>query len=402
MISPSIGRRTACGRDIIVIGASAGGIQVLEELVAGLPEDLAAAIFVVVHTSPVGGTVLPSILDRKSRLPARMAEDGEPIRHGVIYLAPPDHHLLVKPGLVCCSRGPRENGFRPAIDPLFRTAARAYRSRVVAVVLSGGMDDGTAGIVTVKEYGGIAIAQDPVEAVFDSMPRSAIENAGVDHVLRIAQMPATLAELSLAALPQGALDMARPAEVEPDVAEIGTAALKTHELSGAPSTFVCPECGGSLWEIREGSILRYRCHVGHGYTAEALLSEQNGHVEDALWTALRALEENAALRRRMAERVKKGKLHHIVEHYTQQAHAVEEKANVLRRLLLATKSEVRKMPATSPTYANRDKPSDGGNGNGNGNGQRNGNGSKRGKRKSARHGKGRKATRTRVRPGLSS
>src|SRR5262249_50381956 len=165
------------GRDIIVIGASAGGIQVLEELVAGLPDDLLAAIFIVVHSSPIGGSILPTILDRKSALPARMAEDGEPVRHGVIYVAPPDHHLLVKPGLACCSGGPRETGFRPAFAPLFRTAARAYRSRVAAVVLSGGLDDGTAGLLQVKEYGGITIAQDPAEAVFDSMPRSAIENA---------------------------------------------------------------------------------------------------------------------------------------------------------------------------------------------------------------------------------
>jgi two-component system chemotaxis response regulator CheB len=377
------------GRDIIVIGASAGGIQVLEELVAGLPEDLAAAVFVVVHTSPVGGTILPNILDRKSRLAARTADDGEPIRHGVIYLAPPDHHLLVKPGLVCCSSGPRENGFRPAIDPLFRTAARAYRSRVAAIVLSGGLDDGTAGVVTVKEFGGVAIAQDPAEAVFDSMPRSAIEHANVDHILRVAQMPAMLTELALTPLSQGALNMARPAEVEPDVAEIGTAALKTHELNGAPSTFVCPECGGSLWEISEGSILRYRCHVGHGYTAETLLSEQNGHVEDALWTALRALEENAELRRRMAERVKKGRLHRIIEHYTRQAQTVEDKAGVLRRLLLATKSEVKKMPATTPTYANRDKPSMRGDGEGNGNGRGDGQGHDSGARKA----RGRKVAR---------
>ena len=271
---------------VIVVGASAGGVESLSRLVARLPADLPAAVFVVLHISASGPSVLPEILTRAGRLPAAHARDGEAIEPGRIYVAPPAHHLLVKPGRVMVTRGPKENGARPAVDPLFRTAARSYGPWTIGVVLSGGLDDGTSGLMEVKRYEGVAAAQDPGEAIFPSMPASAIENVRVDYVLPLDQLGPLLARLAREPVPaeQGAAFMSRNNGAEqPDVAEVGTDALKSGDLSMPPSRFTCPECGGALWELENGRLLRYRCHVGHGYTADSLMAAQAEKLEDALW-----------------------------------------------------------------------------------------------------------------------
>jgi two-component system chemotaxis response regulator CheB len=180
------------GRDLIVVGASAGGVPVLSELLQGLPADLSASVVVVVHTSPTSPGVLPQILDRAGQIPVQRATDGEILECGRVYVAPPDHHLLITDNRIHLSRGPRENGFRPAVDPLFRSAARSYGPRVIGVVVSGGLDDGTQGLLLIKRYGGIAIVQDPNEAMFNSMPLSAMQNVEVDRVLPIKEIPAAL------------------------------------------------------------------------------------------------------------------------------------------------------------------------------------------------------------------
>src|SRR5436190_7735727 len=182
-------------RDIVVMGASAGGVETLAELVSGLPEEFPAAIFVVLHLLPTAHSVLPEILDRSGTLPAAAAVDDEDIDRGRIYVAPPDRHLLLGPGRVSLTRGPRENGHRPAVDPLFRSAARAYRQRVIAVVLSGSLDDGTAGLRLVKRMGGTTVAQDPDDALYPSMPASAIANNSVDCVAPLAEMAGLLSRL---------------------------------------------------------------------------------------------------------------------------------------------------------------------------------------------------------------
>jgi two-component system chemotaxis response regulator CheB len=327
------------GRDIIVIGASAGGVQALLELVRGLPADMPAAVFVVVHTSPASPGVLPQILQRAGTLTASQATDGLPVRHGHIYVAPPDHHLLVLDGHVKIARGPKENGFRPAADPLFRTAARTCGARTVGIVLSGGLDDGTEGLAMIKRSGGVAIAQDPIEALFSSMPASAIANVDVDHVLPVAQMPPLLIQLATEPVPEESLAMQRnngkQRQEGPDVAEVGDASLVTKDLPGPPSGFTCPECGGALWELRSGKLFKFRCHVGHSYTAEGLISEQTRDLESALWTALRSLEENAALRRRMAKRARTSKFSVIAEDYDKQAVDAEARASLIRGVLMA-------------------------------------------------------------------
>ena len=328
--------RKPLSRDVVVVGASAGGVQVLQELMRGLPADFPGSVFVVVHVSPTSPGILPSILDRAGPLIAKQARDGERIRPRHVYVAPPDHHLILKRDRICVTRGgPKENGFRPAVNPLFRTAARSFGSRVVGVILTGGLDDGTLGMAHVKEHGGIAIAQDPAEAIFPSMPHSVIRNVEVDYVLPVADMPEVLTRLATEPMPEGALAMANPNDGLPDVAETGKAMLLAGTQPGPPTNIICPQCGGSLWELEDRKITRYECHVGHSYTAETLLEDKNGELEGALWGALRALEEGAELRRRMAERLQNAPtgLEDIRGRYQREADEAEARAAVLRQLL---------------------------------------------------------------------
>jgi two-component system chemotaxis response regulator CheB len=262
------------------------------------------------------------------------ARNGQVISRGKVYVAPPDHHLLISSNRVQITRGPKENGFRPAVDPLFRTAADTYGKRVVGVVLSGNLDDGTQGLFHIKRNGGIAIVQDPLEATFPGMPASAAENVQVDYVLRVVDIAARLIELTAEPHHNGARTMVRTHSNKTDIAEAGTRALKDNLRPGPPSRFTCPECGGALWEIKANKLLQYRCHVGHGYTANALLDAQNQSVEAALWTALRTLEENAEMRRRMADHAQNRRLDALTELYRTMAEETESRATVIRNVLV--------------------------------------------------------------------
>jgi two-component system chemotaxis response regulator CheB len=336
--------------DIIVLGGSAGALSAVRTILQQLPPDLPAALFVAIHTAPEGPGILHELLHRLGTLPADRAEDGEPIRPGRIYVAPPDHHLLVKPGCVQVTRGPRENGFRPAVDPLFRTAAAAYGSRVLGVLLSGGQYDGVQGLVHVKRAGGVAIVQHPEEADVPSMPQSAIRQVTVDHVLHAADMAAVIS--GLVGRPGEVDDMRPPDRNRPDPAERGDDALRHGGLPGSPSPFTCPECGGSLWERRNGELVQYECHLGHGYGAETLVAVQSDGVEKALWTALRALEESAALRRRMAGQARERGMARIAASYDDDAQVTETRAALIRRVLVNDEAEERE-PVSSRSNADR-------------------------------------------------
>ncbi|HEX4125621.1 MAG TPA: chemotaxis protein CheB, partial [Tepidisphaeraceae bacterium] len=327
---------------VVVIGASAGGVEALTELVKMLPATLPAAVFVVLHVSSATPSLLPHILKRAGRLPARHARDGELIRPRRIYIAPPDHHLLLNAGRVAVTRGPRENNARPAIDPLFRTAARHYGPTVVGVVLSGTLDDGTLGLMDIKRAGGIALVQDPAEAMFPSMPNSAIENVAVDRVLPLKEMGPLIARLAREPVPiqAGAAFMAaRKQSNRPDIAEVGNDNLKNRLMDGPPSQYTCPECGGVLWELKNGNLLRYRCHVGHGFTAESLMAAQTEKLEAAMWGSLRALEEVAGMRRRLAERSRMGGWELIARRYDEQAKTYEDRAAVIRAVLVEERAD---------------------------------------------------------------
>jgi two-component system, chemotaxis family, protein-glutamate methylesterase/glutaminase len=293
------------GHDIIVIGFSAGGLDALARVVSDLPGDLQAAVFVVHHFPPSSVSVLPKILTRSGRMPARHAIHGEPIVPGTIYVAPPDHHLLLSSRAVLVTRGPRENGNRPAIDPLFRTAAKAYGSRVIALLLSGTLDDGTVGLTMVKERGGIAVVQDPQDATHSGMLSSALEHVSVDYVLPVSRMASLLVDLvqePASVGSEGMATMSAQEEQSPDPAIGGARDLDQEIIAGPPSGLTCPECGGALWELQNGELVRYRCHVGHAYTAETMVTVHAQALESALWSAIRALEEKAELCQRLGER----------------------------------------------------------------------------------------------------
>ncbi|HEY3136104.1 MAG TPA: chemotaxis protein CheB [Blastocatellia bacterium] len=321
--------------DLIVIGASAGGIAALSELVKDLPADLPAAVFVAVHIPAHTKSTLPKILGGRGVLPALQPEDGEEIRPGRIYVAPPDRHMLIKRGYIHVAHGPRENGSRPAIDPLFRTAARAYGRRVIGVVLSGSLDDGTAGLIAIKKRGGLSIVQDPHEALYPGMPQSAIDNSEVDYILPASEIASTLARLAAQPVEEGGqAPMDDEMEMEADIAELDMATLHSREKPGRPSRFSCPQCRGVLWEIDDEHIIRFRCRVGHAYSPEALLAEQSDSVESALWAGLRALEENAALMARIAKSMRERGNERSAGRFDEQADGALMRAETLRRLIL--------------------------------------------------------------------
>jgi two-component system chemotaxis response regulator CheB len=317
--------------DVIVIGASAGGVEAISRIVADLPRDIRASILVVLHISR-GRSLLPEILTRAGRLPASHPTDKEPLQYGHIYVAPPDHHLVVQPGAARVVHSASENGVRPAVDPLFRSAARAYGSRVIGVILTGTLDDGTAGTVAIKEAGGVTIAQDPEEAFAPGMPRSAIRTGAVDHVVALRDIALLLAALSEEEAPAGRGTGAQLTQMEPDLAEMPLA-LRGEDRPGQPSVFTCPECHGTLWEADDGGVLRFRCRVGHVYSPDSMLSAQTDEVDRALWVALRTLEERAALAYRLAERAHAREQHWVERAFTRRAHEAEREGAQIRGLL---------------------------------------------------------------------
>jgi two-component system chemotaxis response regulator CheB len=328
------------GHDIIVVGASAGGVEALMELVRNLPSDLPASVFVVLHTPAHSHSVLPSILSRLGTVPASHGIDGECMEPGHIYVAPPDRHLLVYNDRVHLSHGPSENGHRPAIDPLFRTAARAYGRRVVGVVLSGLLDDGTAGLLSIKARGGIALVQDPKEALYSGMPRSAIENVSVDKVLSIAGIAAELARLAGEEVEERGAPVSEDMVYETEIAEMEPETLTGDDRPGTPSGYACPACHGVLWEIHEGDMIRFRCRVGHAYAAESLLAEQSESLEAAMWTAFRALKESASLARKMAERARERGHNLAGVRFEMQASDADGRAGIIRGALVKGEVDV--------------------------------------------------------------
>jgi len=335
-------------RDIIVIGASAGGIQALTTLVAGLPRDFPASLLVVVHIPPYAISRLPEILRRSGPLPAAHARHGEAIEPGRIHIAPPDRHLLVRAGWIELSRGPRENHCRPAIDPLFRTAARVYGARVIGIILSGALYDGSMGLLAIKTRGGMAIVQDPQEAIVDSMPRRAIERVEAEHVLPVAEMAAALTDLiRQPVIAQGGTSMENAIDPEERLEAVIAEDFVEQASDGRieeTTIFTCPDCGGVLWqgaEGSEGSVLRFRCHVGHAFAPEVLLSQKSEELETALWSSLRLLKEKATLTLQLANRTRtsgNGKATQAAERIAEQAELDERHARVIQELLEAMPS----------------------------------------------------------------
>ena len=330
-------------RDIIVMGASAGGVQALISLVSDLPKDLPAAVFIVLHVPANAPSLLPDILARGSRLPVKHATDDEPIARGTIYVAPPDHHLMMENGHVKLVRGPKENLHRPSIDALFRSAARWAGPRVIGVILTGARDDGTVGMRTVKQRGGITIVQDPLEAPFPSMPMSVMQNIKVDYSLPLREIAPMLDKLShQSAEEEGTYPVPDQVEIEVRIAQQQMEAeelFASVERLGKISRLTCPDCHGALWEIDDQEQLRYRCHVGHAYSAEALNEGQSQMLEEALWSAVRALEEQMVLSQRIVERARKANHTRAAVTFARRAQEAEDHSSIIRQLLLSDKKD---------------------------------------------------------------
>lgn len=324
-------------RDVIVIGGSAGSIEALTTVVSGLPEHLPAAVLVVIHVPPGGRSRLPAILTRSGPLPATHARHGEEIRPGRIYVAPPNRHLLVRHGNVELNRGPRENRSRPAIDSLFRSAARAYGPRVIGVVLSGALYDGSAGLMAVKARGGIAIVQDPEDALFPGMPRSALALVKTVRILPAATIGHELGRLSQeAAEPNGEATMSDDEERIARVIEQDFTEQAADVRADDTALYTCPDCGGVMWQTDSGPGGWFRCHVGHAYSPEVLLIQKSEELEAALWACIRLLREKATMTRQSAARLRAGGNPTVAQRIEEQALLDERHAKVIRDLLEAS------------------------------------------------------------------
>ncbi|CAN5585264.1 chemotaxis protein CheB [soil metagenome] len=324
-------------RNIIVIGASAGGFEALKKLVKGLPKDLAAAVFIVWHLPANAHGVLPSVLGKEGALPAAHGVDGEEIRTGRIYVAPPDHHLLVEENRVRITKGPKENRFRPAVDTLFRSAAYACGARVIGVVLSGALDDGTAGLWTIKHRGGTAIVQEPADAEFSSMPESALRQVEVDYSVPVSEMGALLTRLTGEQTLEAreiSMDENKKTEMEIRIAaeesafEVGVMGL------GEISPFTCPDCHGVLIKIKDGKINRFRCHTGHAFSADTLLANITERIEDSMWGAMREMEESIMLLREMSKHFAESDHKQMAELFLQKGNEAENRVKLIRRVVL--------------------------------------------------------------------
>lgn len=280
---------------IVVIGASSGGFEALRVIADALPHDFAAPVCAVLHMAPDSPGTLVSVLNSAGRVRARTAETGMRLENGCVYLAQPDHHLIVEPGVLRLTKGPRENRFRPAIDPLFRSAAQVYGPGAIGVVLTGSLDDGTAGLWAIKRLGGIAIVQDPSDALFPSMPLNATRHVDVDYSVPLVEVVPQLAKLLDRAVDEEPVRIPEALEVEMRIARDLNAIDAGLEQVGDPSPFSCPECHGVLLRLKEAQPLRFRCHTGHAYSIESLIAAVNEGIDVSLWTTMRALEEGALL-----------------------------------------------------------------------------------------------------------
>jgi len=311
-MSPENGGELGPHRDIVVIGASSGGLVALREIVEALPRDFPAALFVVMHSKPEQSSQLAEILSGWGSLPAHTAVHGERIRPGQIYVAPNDNHLTLHRDFVRVTRGPKENGHRPAVDPLFRTAARMYGNRVVAVVLTGNLSCGTEGLLAVKANGGVAVVQSDPE--YPGMPRSARLHVDIDHTVPVASIAELLQRLVTEPIPEQA-----EAEAE-----------GPHTVAPQHSPIVCPTCQGSMVETVVGGLLRFRCHVGHAFGVDSLLAEQSESLEAALWASVRSLEESAQLSDRLANSGDR----RLAPRFRDKAAALRQHASLIQDVLL--------------------------------------------------------------------
>jgi two-component system chemotaxis response regulator CheB len=325
-------------RDIIVIGASAGGVTALIELVKTIPKDFDASIFIVLHVHPTSPSNLPQILSRFGQLDAVHPEDGDKIEKRKIYIAPPDHHILLeKEGRILVKKGPKENRFRPSIDALFRSAAYVYGPRVIGLVLSGLLNDGTSGMWSVKQMGGIGVIQDPDDALYDSMPINVQQEVEVDYTLPVKELSSLLVRLIAEEAPQ----VQEISAYQMDLMKMEVV-IAAHDHSfelgimnmGKLTPFTCPDCHGTLVSIKDGTTVRYRCHTGHAFTASTLLSGVTESIENQLWSTVRTFEEAIMLLDQIGTNFEEAGNNEAAKQFFNQADISRKRSEVLQKQVL--------------------------------------------------------------------
>jgi two-component system, chemotaxis family, protein-glutamate methylesterase/glutaminase len=326
--------------NLVVIGASAGGVTAVRAVVSALPAELNAAVLIVLHIPVHTPTSLHEVLARDAAVTVKLAENGEHLRHGNAYIAPTDRHLVVEGDQLRLTRGPRENRVRPCIDVLFRSAALHFGPRVIGVVLTGALDDGTAGLWAIKDRGGTAVVQDPEDSEMSSMPRSALEHVSVDHVLSLTAIGPTIAQLAREVLPRQPAGSAAPKtmQIEAEIAIEGDALRRGVLSMGEMSANTCPECHGVLVRIREGRVLRFRCHTGHAFSLQTLLADVDDAIDHSLWNTIRAIEERALVLREMESVATANHDTPIAKECATQAKQEEQRAQRVRELVVSANS----------------------------------------------------------------
>ncbi|MEG3164787.1 chemotaxis protein CheB [Sphingomonas sp. PB2P19] len=327
-------------RDIVVIGASAGGVEALQRLCAALPADFPASVFVVQHLSASARSMLPLLLSRAGAMPARAPDDGERIERGVIYVGAPDHHMLLRQGQILMRRGPNENRTRPAVNALFRSAALAYGGRVIGVVLTGMLDDGTEGLIAITAGGGMSVVQDPDDAQWPSMPRNALKRDHASHVVPLAGLAALLIRL---VTEEAAPSMLLPDEyrVEDRMAAMEFSVMEPEIITpGDPSHVACPDCGGVLNKIEAQDELRFRCQVGHAFTPLGLADAQSQELERAISVAARTHRDRIRLFEQMGDNAHARGLPHAESRWK----AAAEESSHLMEILEKAMHALRKPP----------------------------------------------------------
>lgn len=319
-------------RDIVVVGASAGGVTALRAFVKSIPKKFAGCIFVVLHIPASSPSNLPSILSKAGLLKAIHPKDGERIKQGQIYIAPPDHHMLLEGTRVLIKKGPEENRFRPSIDALFRSAAYVYGPRVIGIVLSGVLNDGTSGLWSIKRLGGLTMIQEPHDADFPNMPKNVLEYVDVDYTLPASEMGTLLGKLvaekasEKPKIPKKELDLLK---MEVIISKQDNAFAMGIMNAGVLTPFTCPECNGVLVRLMEGKFIRFRCHTGHAYTASTLLADVSRAVEETLWAAMRGLEETTLLLKQIGEHFKEQGFAEAADLFAEKADITTRRARVI-------------------------------------------------------------------------
>jgi two-component system chemotaxis response regulator CheB len=327
-------------RRIIAIGGSAGAISAVKTLCEGLRPDVPAAICIVIHVSSRGHNLVAGALAEKCPIPVETAADGQKLEHGHAYVAATDHHLIVVDNRLRLGTGPRENLARPAIDPLLRSAGVSFGSRAIGVVLTGMLNDGAAGLADLKRCGGVTVVQNPAEAIERDMPLAALSASDIDYRASLAELGPLFKHLmTMPADPSPPAPDDVRLEVEIALGKPAGTAV-TNGLAN-PAPLSCPACGGVLSQIRRSPVLRFRCQVGHAYTAEALASEQEGSVDEAMRVALRIVEERAVLTQKMAEEARRGGLRHSAASFERTSAQSREHVETLREALLKSQEERR-------------------------------------------------------------